>query len=75
MIHTDVMQFMGNERRNHSICNTTTTCVKYTEERFLEEHFQEQKLKKIIKRHFCLSFSFLYWFIHSCKSVTVETCP
>ena len=36
-------------------------------------HFQEQKFKKIIKRHFCLSFSLLYLFICSCKFLIIET--
>ena len=35
-------------------------------------HFQEQKFKKIIKIHFCLSFSRLCLFICSYKFVMIE---
>ena len=62
IVHMNLMQFMRNER-NHSILYTTTTST----------HFQEQKLKKIIKGRFCLSFSLLYLFIGSCKFVITET--
>ena len=31
------------------------------------------KIKEIIKRHFCLSFSLVYLFIRRCKFVIIET--
>ena len=36
-------------------------------------HIQKQKQKKIIKRHFCLSFCLLHLLIPSCKFVMIET--
>ena len=43
----------------------------------LQQHMKYTRsritIKKIIKRHFCLSFSLLYLFIRSCKFVIVET--
>ena len=46
------------------ICYTTTT---YELQAFKNK-------KKMIKRHFSLSFSLLYLLIHSCKFITIEIC-
>ena len=53
---------MCNERNQYLLCDNSIWNI----------HFQEQK-KKIIKRHFCLSFSLLCLFIRCCKFVVIKT--
>ena len=63
-VHMNLMQFMCNER------NMVFVMLKQQMKYILS---RTKIKKKIIKRHFCLSFSLLYLFIRSCKFVIIET--
>ena len=66
-------RFVNFPRLLFSLCAPREITVFVLLHQHMKYTLQEQKLKKIINRHFCLTFSLSYMFISSCKLFIIET--